>query len=736
MAAVQFGTSGKSYRLGARNLVRTSGGVLYACVLNNTDGLVEIWKYSSGSWAIQGTSPNAYKSGATGSVSCAIDSNGIINVVYYGSSTTVCWNCYNTNGVATNNYLGTSIAANSWGVALTIYTKTIGTYNNYVCAVAVDSNNAAHVILLDWNSTNSNQQWYYENNVAGGNGGGGGGGIGWNSAVSLGSQFTTVSVATFGDIAIDTAAGGNHRTNIPQMSFQISAYNRCALGNANNATSFTVSGLTPSLTSGSGVSIVIDSSGKTTSFSWYNSSGKYLQAMYIAGDSAWGFIGSWIQELNISGASTAVNWLAAAIDANNNRYVFPFYTSTSGIFYSEEASYGSPPGSQTQLESPSATGTISVLWSYANLQPYATYGIDYLFTAGTGTNNLYWDNLGTMIVITGSVAANLTQESAAVAGTPVASGVLAAALAQESSDFEGKPIVSGSAAPALAQESSDFEGTPLITATAAPLLSQVLAALAGSPLASASLAALLSQVSTGLNGSPVVSGSLAAILAQVSANAAGTPIVSASLAPILTALYADLQGSPLVSGFLVALLSQLNANIQGSPLITGATLAAALAQVTANVQGSPQIKAALAAALSPESASLQGAPVASGSLAALLVQTLANIQGTPVTGLSVSGVLAAVMAPLAAEFSGTPEIAGALSPALAAISTNLEGLSLIIGHWLAMLAQINAGVEGFPIQTPRLSSILRLPPEPRIFSIGKENRTLVLPPQDRTLKEN
>ncbi|MGA8572517.1 MAG: hypothetical protein WB560_08625 [Desulfobaccales bacterium] len=371
-APVQFGTSGDAYNLGARNLVRTSGGVLYAVVLNATAGQVEAWKKSGGSWSNVGTNQTAYAS--ANNCACAIDGNGYIDVAYYSSPTALSFVQFNT-------------ATNTWGTPSTIAAITSGgTY--YCCAIAVDFRNCSHIAFNSYNGTVS--ALYYINNTGGS----------WQSVVTVSSSSLYV---IFPDIAIDTMNSTGHRYNTPQitaimnngnLSFFVGG-NGSANNSNNNPSSFT--SITTGVATGNNPpSIIIDSSGTTTVILGTNYTYK-TEGYYCAGSTAWTSGFSTLEDVQ---NNTVTNCAAAAV-SGTTRYCFAFYTSTNGIYSISSTTYGTW-GTPTEIEGNppcSATGTISVLWSYANMQPYSTYGIDYLFTVGTGAGNLYYDNLGTMITV-------------------------------------------------------------------------------------------------------------------------------------------------------------------------------------------------------------------------------------------------------------------------------------------------------------------------------------------------
>jgi hypothetical protein len=214
----------------------------------------------------------------------------------------------------------------------------------------------------------------------------------WKTPVLVDSGINATNIY----IVIDTTNAAGHRYNLSQIAYRDygNNYLKAALGNANDATAFTtVRPGTQSTSTGSRGAIVIDQNGRTNIFSWYNSSGKYSQCAYIDGqlsDTTWGTAGNWTVESNIAGVSTAYKALSATINGLNRHY-FVFY-STPAIYYTKSINYAAW-AAQTLFESPASWASISVRWQYANNPSDLTYGIDYLFIAGYGTNNLYWNNL-------------------------------------------------------------------------------------------------------------------------------------------------------------------------------------------------------------------------------------------------------------------------------------------------------------------------------------------------------
>lgn len=230
--------------------------------------------------------------------------------------------------------------------------------------------------------------------------------------------------------------------------------------------------------------------------------------------------------------------------------------------------------------------------------------------------------------------------------------------------------ITGTVAAILAQEAAAIAGTPLVTGAATPSLSQVLASLAGSPLVSGAVSALLTQAAADLEGSPVISASLAPLLAAAYADLEGSPVASAALSALLTQASTDVEGTPEVTGGLTALLSQVEADFEGTPIIEiiVATVAAVLAAVTADAEGTPIVTGDISTPLNPLAIEIAGSPIVTGTLAALIEQVAAEIEGTPIT---ITGVIVATLAVITAAMEGTPVVEGAMEPVLPAVIASI-----------------------------------------------------------------
>jgi hypothetical protein len=211
--------------LGARQVVRTSGGTLYAVLDKGT--VLEVWSSSNGSsWTKQDTGTTVTVASGT-EISAAIDGSNVIHMVYRTAAAVIKYRTFATG----TNLFGTE--------------ETVGASNSTVGSLAVDSNNIPHVAYFNAAGSAIN----YKNRIGGA----------WGSIITV-APLTGSSVVV-SDITID-------EDNLPEVAWTEATANtvNVAVGNLNNATSFTANTVdaTTVVTSGTGsASIAIDSSGNT-----------------------------------------------------------------------------------------------------------------------------------------------------------------------------------------------------------------------------------------------------------------------------------------------------------------------------------------------------------------------------------------------------------------------------------------------------------------------------------------
>lgn len=326
----------------ARQVVRTAGGTLYAVVVHSSK--IEVYKSTNGaSWANQDSthSPTAF----AGVVACAIDATGVIHIAY-------------AKNAAPFNYKETEYSTFDTSTDLFVTTETAiasvtGTTVAAV-AIAVDSNNIPHITMSGQTSTDD--RFIYTNRIGGT----------WKTAISvalLGSSATAPSL----DMLIDN-------NNLPQIAyFKTSAFAAAAIGNLNNATSFTVKSLSTTAVSGA-VSIAMDTSNNTW-VSYVGASNSVTLIEHLSGD-AWS---TWQTPISNSGAGKGTS---LAINGSNV-YVFYEKNSNSNIVFDR---YSGTWLGETVLES-GTYHNVRAKWAELNNNQGATQ-IDFLFDDGS---SISWD---------------------------------------------------------------------------------------------------------------------------------------------------------------------------------------------------------------------------------------------------------------------------------------------------------------------------------------------------------
>lgn len=236
-----------SQQRGNRVLVRNSSGTPYVVMTDEDATGIQVWKGNSTtptSFSEQDAG-NAPASGVYGSVSAAIDSTDIIHIVYMeddGKTSACRYVTFDADGT-TDTYSGdTDIDSNLGGDPVTI--------NQLFSAIAIDSNDVPHVVYTrsDSNMGADYQTATYSNRIGGS----------WRSGVEIEGATAEFNVEDY-DIAIDA-------DNLPVVSYyRINSAFRGAIGNANNATSFTLQTFNSGVNNQSPIpresSIAVDSEG-------------------------------------------------------------------------------------------------------------------------------------------------------------------------------------------------------------------------------------------------------------------------------------------------------------------------------------------------------------------------------------------------------------------------------------------------------------------------------------------
>lgn len=229
MAAINVTTSsGNSFGLEVthRAVVRDTTGIPYVVVENETDNAIDVWMGNSTTPTSFSQQDAANRPTATdyGHCSCAIDSSGIIHIVYMydnGKSSQARYVTFNTS---TNVYAGDVAIIADVG-------NDPGSIGTMFCDVAIDSNDIPHVVHSQF-TTNMGTDYYschYNNRIGGA----------WNaSSVFVEGSSNNLYTENF---AIDINASNipviTYRPDADLLSFAVLSR---ATGNANDATSFTL----------------------------------------------------------------------------------------------------------------------------------------------------------------------------------------------------------------------------------------------------------------------------------------------------------------------------------------------------------------------------------------------------------------------------------------------------------------------------------------------------------------
>jgi len=237
-------TSGNTNNVnnGSRMCVRTTAGIPYVVVCDATDASIEVWKGNSTtptSFAEQDTTHNPDAT-TFGSMSAAIDSTGVIHIVYVeyiSKSDDLEYVTFNTNtdvfaGAATIN---TDLGGESTSIA------------NLYTSIAIDKNDIPHVayVGVEANAGTIGKVVRYENRIGGA----------WNgTGVEVEGQ-TGNKDCVCPDITFNSS-------NIPIISYLNDDDDDLAraVGNANDAASFTLVDLDATALSGSCTSVCVDKS--------------------------------------------------------------------------------------------------------------------------------------------------------------------------------------------------------------------------------------------------------------------------------------------------------------------------------------------------------------------------------------------------------------------------------------------------------------------------------------------
>lgn len=223
----------------SRCVVRDTNGNIYAVILDiaGTNATIRVYKSSNGgvTWTDEDAS-GAPTGTSYGGASAAIDGNGIIHIAYLGSPGLR----YITFSTVTNTFSGDTAVASfrkgGWDGAT---------------AIAVDSNNDTHIVYEDGLKARGNiyNTINYIDNV--------GAGSGWNKNVEIFGAPNRLN-GMMEDILID-------QNNVPEVAYLDwhNGYVEAAIGNADQATSFTSQIVASDSTGSNSLNIAMDSSHDT-----------------------------------------------------------------------------------------------------------------------------------------------------------------------------------------------------------------------------------------------------------------------------------------------------------------------------------------------------------------------------------------------------------------------------------------------------------------------------------------
>ncbi|MFC1710014.1 hypothetical protein ACFL2J_08175, partial [Candidatus Omnitrophota bacterium] len=333
-----------------RQVVRTSAGTLYSFVFDPTGPAIdscEIWKSTDGSsWTEQDSANNPVNCFV--GIGMAIDSSDNLHLVYPDG-----------NGVELSRrmmYVTFSTSTDTFGTPETIDTD--DPWQGYYGDIAIDSNDIPHVVYTEVTFL-SGTPVEYSNRVGG-------------------SWKTPVVVSSGTNIGVSLVISDE---NIPEISYiqTISGLDdefETAVGNVNNAASFTTEVVDASVEGGS-TSIAVDSSGNTWAvYSELTSS--YVTLVKHNDADAWT---TWTTGITNSNLGTEPS---IAIDGTD---IYVFYQDDN-----DDVVYDMYNGSTWLGETVLQTGTfqdINVKWGYLNDNEGSTQ-IDYLYSDAT---DVYWASL-------------------------------------------------------------------------------------------------------------------------------------------------------------------------------------------------------------------------------------------------------------------------------------------------------------------------------------------------------
>src|SRR6266496_1890883 len=370
-------------------IVRTATGNVYAVILD-TSATPTIRVYEStnaGSSWTQQDSAHA-PSGTYVAPSAAIDGNGIIHIAYWNAAVTGEGLWYVKFSTATNTFSGNSL------IAATSYSNPVGYYHT---AIAVDSNNAPHVLYEDSIRSSPFLAVTYIDAVGGK----------WNRKVQI--PDPTQLGSNGGELFID-------QNGVPELAFfdGLDTYVYAAIGNANKATSFTVQLLNNPSTNGfwgsSFPGIAMDSARNTwILYLLYDNVHGYGIPTLVEHRSSdsWSTWQTQIVDSSVASSSGALN--AALAISGTTPYV-AYQSSTAPNNLAWQSFNGSFWSTVASFDQPSNTGVLK--WSeYFNNS--TANQIDVLITNSSGA---YWNEI-TSSIFTVSPSSGPPETSVTITGS-------------------------------------------------------------------------------------------------------------------------------------------------------------------------------------------------------------------------------------------------------------------------------------------------------------------------------
>ena len=382
MAAITVTSANNNRTInGNRVCVRTAAGIPYVVVNDYTDESIEVWKGDAATptaFTEQDTANNPDNT-TYGSMSAAIDSTGIIHIVwckYVSKSDDLLYITYNTG----TDLFGTiaTINADLGGESTAV--------TNLYTSIAIDSNDIPHVayVGVEANAGTVGQVVRYENRI---------GGAWIGTGVEVEGQ--TGNVDCFKPSITIDADNKPVITYFNNDDFSVGT----AIGNANDATSFTLFDIADGTAGHGWLSIAVDSSGNHwVAYKYYDGSGYYLRRQKHNYGDAWT---TW-QAADVLYNSTSLSDTAIApsiICDGADTYVF-IELINNDIYYFKNTDAG------VSIET-GTYNTAKAKWAYwvdfdstgANrgAKTGGTNGsrteLDYTFTDETATPDIWWNSL-------------------------------------------------------------------------------------------------------------------------------------------------------------------------------------------------------------------------------------------------------------------------------------------------------------------------------------------------------